>query len=106
MPDDPFPDVLDLRQVAAKLGKSRSWLIAHLKAHPCGRMIGAKRVFTPGDYAALLNTFPKDRGPTVPISRPSVSRRTRHSARSEAEAHAELERLLAPAPRRRGPRKP
>lgn len=51
-----------MRRVAAKLGKSVRWPEKHVRAHPCGRKIGVKRIFTPSDFATLLNRFPKDTG--------------------------------------------
>lgn len=96
---DPFPDVLDMRQVAKKLGKSHSWLKDYLRRHPCGTMIGAKRVFPPGDFAILLNSFPKDE-PKCPSrsTRRTIGRSIGGSAAaSEVSAFNDLlARLSAP----------
>ena len=62
-----FPDTIDMHQAAAKLGKSHSWLKAYIRHHPCGRKVGAKRVFTASDFAILLNSFPRDEPCPVPL---------------------------------------
>ncbi len=96
MPDDPFPDVLDMRQVAAKLGKSHSWLKDYLRRNPFGRKIGAKRVFTPSDYAALLNSFPKDT--PLDLVAGTMRYKPRMTGRTEASARAAYDALLARLP--------
>ena len=101
---DPFPDVLDMRQVAAKLGKSHSWLKDYLRRNPFGRHIGAKRVFTSSDYAALLNSIPKDTGPDIQGTRASHRTRISRVGRSSSdEVYNELLARLS-EPKRRKPR--
>lgn len=60
---DDTPDLLTLKDVIAKTGRGRTWLLAHLKANPffggkpTHRRAGNRIVFTHGDYANLLESL-------------------------------------------------
>lgn len=60
---DDTPDLLTLKDVIAKTGRGRTWLLAHLKANPffggkpTHRRAGNRIVFTLGDYANLLESL-------------------------------------------------
>ena len=57
------PALFDLREALARLGCGRTFLLAHLAAHPMHaaspthRRIGRAIMFTEADFARLLETF-------------------------------------------------
>jgi hypothetical protein len=52
------PQIFQMEEVAARLGKSRRWLQDFLRDHPYGRMAGRKRLFTESDITALIEELP------------------------------------------------